>query len=212
MANKTRSPETIDFEKKRMSKAALEIIVKDGYNGLSMRKLSKKLNISPTTIYNYFKNQDEIYIYVLNYGFELLLSELEKAYNSYHDPVEKLKAACKSTLSFAKRERELSFIMFILDTPKYYDFADSNYEPLMRIELYNALKCRDVYFRIISEIATESPSFKNEAVPFRTLSTIHQLIGLVTIYNNNIIKYISDNVDEDVERLLEEIYRPFEVL
>ena len=45
----------INFQKQQMSRAAQEIIVKEGYGGLSIRKLSSRLNISQSTIYNYFK-------------------------------------------------------------------------------------------------------------------------------------------------------------
>lgn len=212
MANKPRSPEVIDFEKRRMSLAALEIIVKDGYDNLSIRKLSKKLNISPSTLYNYFKNREEIYIYVLNTGFEMLYEEFKKAYDSHRDPVEKLKSVCRTFFSFAVRERDLMFIMLILDTPKYYDYLESEYEPFMRIELSNALKCRDVITQIMIDMTEEYPLFPKEDAPHCMTSIIHKLVGLITIYHNNVIKYISDDIDASVEKLLSEIWHPFEII
>jgi AcrR family transcriptional regulator len=195
-----------------MIKAALEIIVKDGYNNLSIRKLSKKLKVSPSTIYNYFKNRDEIYIYVLNSGFEMLFEELKNAYGSHTNPVDKLNALCKTFFSFSIRERDLTFIMLILDTPKYYDYIETDYEPFMRIELSNALKCRDILAQTITEIAEAYPSFPREDIPYRTLSIIHQLIGLVTMYNNNIIKYLIDDIEGGIEKLLNDIVHPFEII
>lgn len=212
MANKTRSSEVIDFEKRRMSMAALEIIVKDGYNNLSIRKLSKKLNISPSTIYNYFKNSDEIYIYVLNKGFEMLFNELQKAYDSHPDPVEKLKSLCRSFFSFSIRERNLVLIMLVLDVPKYYDYLETDYEPLMRIELANALKCRDIIALIMNDMAEEYPSFHKEDIARCALIIINQLIGLITIYNNKVMQYATDDIEAGVELLLEEVTRPFELI
>lgn len=212
MANKARSHEVIDFEKRRMSMVALEIIVKDGYHNLSIRKLSKKLNVSPSTIYNYFKNSEEIYIYVLNTGFEMLFNELQKAYDSQPDPVEKLKSLCRTFFSFAVRERNLALIMLILDVPKYYDYLDTEYEPYMRIELANALKCRDVVARIMNDMVEEYPSFSKEDIPRCTLIIINQLIGIITIYNNKIMKYITEDIEGGVELLLEEISHPFELI
>jgi AcrR family transcriptional regulator len=195
-----------------MIKAALEIIVKDGYNNLSIRKLSKKLKVSPSTIYNYFKNRDEIYIYVLNGGFEMLFEELKKAYDSQTNPVDKLNALCKTFFSFSIRERDLAYIMLILDTPKYYDYVETDYEPFMRIELTNALKCRDILALTITEIAEAYPSFPREDIPYRTLSIIHQLIGLITINNNKVIKYITDDIAGGIEKLLNDIVHPFEII
>jgi AcrR family transcriptional regulator len=212
MANKARSPEVIDFEKRRMSTVALDIIVKDGYHNLSIRKLSKKLNVSPSTIYNYFKNSEEIYIYVLNTGFEMLFNKLQKAYDSHSDPVEKLKSLCKAFFSFAVRERNLALIMLILDVPKYYDYVNTEYEPFMRIELANALKCRDMIVCVMNDMAEEYPSFPKEDIPRCALIIINQLIGLITIYNNQVMKYITDDIEDGVEILLEEISHPFELI
>jgi len=212
MANKARSPEVIEFEKQRMSMVALEMIVKDGYNNLSMRKLSRMLKVSPNTIYNYFKNREEIYIYVLNKGFEMLLSEFQKAYDSHPDPVEKLKSVCRSVFSFTVRERNLALIMFVLDVPKYYDFVNTDYEPFMNIELANALKCRDLIVRVMNDMAEKYPSFPKEDIQRCSMIIITQLVGLITIYNNKVIEYITDDIEGGIELLLREVSRPFEII
>ncbi len=50
---------------------AIEMIVKEGFDGLSMQKLAKEANISASTIYIYFKNREDL----LN---QLFLSVREK--------------------------------------------------------------------------------------------------------------------------------------
>lgn len=39
---------------------AIELIVNEGFDGLSMQKLAKKVNISASTIYIYFKNREDL--------------------------------------------------------------------------------------------------------------------------------------------------------
>jgi AcrR family transcriptional regulator len=211
MANKARSQEVINFQKQLMSKAALEIIVKDGYNSLSIRKLSKSLQVSPTTIYNYFKNRDEIYIYVLNRGFEMLFDEFQNTRDSRTKPIDKLEALCRTFLSFSIRERDLTFIMFILDTPKYYDYVKTDYEADMRVELKNALKCRDIIVQTITEIADANPRIPKDDILYHTFSIITRMIGLATIHNNSLIKYITSDMDGETEKLLNEIIGPFRI-
>jgi TetR/AcrR family transcriptional repressor of multidrug resistance operon len=41
---------------------AIEMIVKEGFDGLSMQKLAKAANISPATIYIYFKDREDLII------------------------------------------------------------------------------------------------------------------------------------------------------
>ena len=39
---------------------ALEMIVKEGFDGLSMQKLAKAAGVSPATIYIYFKDREDL--------------------------------------------------------------------------------------------------------------------------------------------------------
>ena len=50
---------------------ALEMAVKEGFDGLSMQKLAKAAGVSPATIYIYFKDRDDLIL-------QLWLEEVEK--------------------------------------------------------------------------------------------------------------------------------------
>jgi hypothetical protein len=56
------------------------------------------------------------------------------------------------------------------------------------------------------------PSFPKEDIPRCAMIIINQLIGIITIYNNNVMKYITDDIEAGAELLLEEIFRPFVLL
>lgn len=54
---------TRDINKERaLRDHALRMIVKDGFDGLSMHKLAKAAGVSPATIYIYFKDRDDLII------------------------------------------------------------------------------------------------------------------------------------------------------
>lgn len=50
---------------------ALEMIVKTGFDGLSMHKLAREAGVSPATIYIYFKDREDLIL-------QLCISEVEK--------------------------------------------------------------------------------------------------------------------------------------
>lgn len=56
---------------------ALRMIVEDGFKGMSMQKLAKAANVSPATIYIYYKDRqdllDNIYLYIFNQSNEAAL-------------------------------------------------------------------------------------------------------------------------------------------
>jgi len=41
--------------------AARELFVKDGFDGISMRRVAEKVEYSPTTIYLHFANKEELF-------------------------------------------------------------------------------------------------------------------------------------------------------
>lgn len=60
---------------------ALEMIVKEGFDGLSMQKLAKAANVSPATIYLYYKHREDLlnqlYIYTDELFAEVTLKDFD---------------------------------------------------------------------------------------------------------------------------------------
>jgi AcrR family transcriptional regulator len=67
-----RSPKEIEAVREDILEHALDMIVRGGFNRFSMRKLAARLGIAAKTIYNYYRNQDELYLCILTKGFEQL--------------------------------------------------------------------------------------------------------------------------------------------
>ncbi len=210
MANKPRRPETIDAEKRRMSEVALKMISVGGLKSLSMRKLAQQLKISPSTIYNYFRNRDELYLYVLNRGFELLYEEFRRAYDSQDEPVARLRAMATAFLRFGKREPNYIGIMFTMDVPKYRDYIGTKHERTASYELSTALRVLDFLILVLYEIAEVNPAIARDDVPYHAFKISNELIGLVSIINSNLISYLIDDIDTQVNRVLDDAMRPFE--
>ncbi|MDI1235835.1 MAG: TetR/AcrR family transcriptional regulator [bacterium] len=56
-----------DEHKERLIRdKAMEMIVKEGFDGMSMQKLAKAANVSPATIYIYFKNREDLLNHLYN--------------------------------------------------------------------------------------------------------------------------------------------------
>jgi AcrR family transcriptional regulator len=49
-----------DIKETNIRKVAIKMIVEKGFDGLSMQKLAKAAQISPSTIYVYFKNREDL--------------------------------------------------------------------------------------------------------------------------------------------------------
>lgn len=87
--------------------SALEIVIKEGNDVLTARKLAKKIGYTPGTIYVYYKNFDEL---ILQINF----STLEKMYSLINEKLKKIssaknqiKAIAEIYLDFSIKEKNL---------------------------------------------------------------------------------------------------------
>jgi AcrR family transcriptional regulator len=97
--------------RERILKAAMALFAKKGYEHVSMRRIAKKIEYCPATIYRYFKNKEDIMLQLCYQGFEKLLArqvELDKV----ADPLERLRIGSRYYTAFAVDHPDLYELMF----------------------------------------------------------------------------------------------------
>lgn len=99
--------------------AATQIVTEEGYEKLSIRKIATKIEYSPTTIYNYFKNKDEILMSI--------------AYDIYREVVENVKQVIKDNQQASPREK------FVLTSRCYISIMLENPEKFRAVMLTSGL-------------------------------------------------------------------------
>jgi len=80
--------------------AARELFAKEGYESVSMRRVAEKIEYSPTTIYLYFRDKEELVMAICEDMFQLLTKKLERALAGQSDPVVRIKAGLKAYVEF----------------------------------------------------------------------------------------------------------------
>jgi len=143
------SKEEIENTRGRILDTALSIIIEEGFNNLSVRKIASRLGVTATTIYNYYTNKDEINLMIRIRGFEKLYDLLTKHAVSFNDIEDKLKAMVRAYIEFGLTNPSYYDIMFNLHTPKYLDYIGTDIEPLAHTEKQNALKCLSLFIEPI---------------------------------------------------------------
>lgn len=86
--------------------AARELFLEEGFHQVSMRKLAKKIGYSPTTIYLYFRNKDEIFQHLSDEVLESYCQALKNIRNDTDSPVERLVIASETLLDKARSNPE----------------------------------------------------------------------------------------------------------
>jgi AcrR family transcriptional regulator len=100
----------------KILQSARDLFIEKGYHETSIRNIAERIEYSPTTIYLYFKDKDDIFYALHQEGFALL-NQYFKALANVDDPFERLKAICKAYVKFALENREFYDLMFINRAP-----------------------------------------------------------------------------------------------
>ena len=190
MPKKARSQEEVEAVKQEILEEALALISECGFDGFSMRKLGSRLNIAAKTIYNYYSSKDEIYIYVLNRGFELLVADLIEAEKAHSDPYGKLKAITNAFVEFGTKQSNYYDIMFTLHIPKYNDYIGTPLEPLFSKELKTAMQVMTIFTNAITEVARVSGCIPLGEARSYCVLLVTSLHGMVAFYNNAMLIYL----------------------
>ncbi|MCB1484920.1 MAG: TetR/AcrR family transcriptional regulator [Hyphomicrobiaceae bacterium] len=86
--------------------SAREIVQKSGTNALSARAIAKNIGYSPGTLYNVFKNLDELQMTIQGSLLEEALSELRSLPERMPSDA-RLRALCDGYIDFALRNKQL---------------------------------------------------------------------------------------------------------
>ena len=116
MTISTRKERQKEELKGKILQAARELFMQKGFEDTSIRNIAEKIEYSPTTIYLYFKDKDDIFCELHREGF-ILLNQYFRPLAHVSDPFERLKAINKAYISFALENGEIYDLMFIIRSP-----------------------------------------------------------------------------------------------
>ncbi|WP_177177324.1 TetR/AcrR family transcriptional regulator [Bacillus sp. MUM 116] len=95
--------------------AAVQLFLTEGYENVSMRKIAQKIDYSPTAIYKYFANKEEILLQLLMHGYAIFLNSLKSgvAKSGAKEADEKLKASLHAYINFGLSHPDYYRLIFI---------------------------------------------------------------------------------------------------
>jgi len=101
--------------------AARAIVVREGFDAVSMRKIAGALDYSPASLYLHFASRDAIACALCVEGHAQLLESLH-AHDGVAEPVERLKAMAHAYVTFGQTHPQVYRLIF-MQNPAYTDAA-----------------------------------------------------------------------------------------
>jgi AcrR family transcriptional regulator len=116
MGLKERKQRDKEEMKRLILKCARELFLDEGFDKVTIRRIADKMEYSPTTIYLYFSDKDEILFALHKEGFELLYKQQLSLFK-LTDPLEKLRNHAMVYVNFARQNPEFYTLMFLQEGP-----------------------------------------------------------------------------------------------
>lgn len=198
-------PEQVEETRTRILDTALAIIIEDGFNNLSIRKIASRLGVTATTIYNYYANKDELNLMIRIRGFETLYNILLERAAGHDDIEERTKAMINGYVEFGLSYPSYYDIMFNLHTPKYLDYVGTDMEQLAWHEKQTALKCLHLFVEPLSRYLPGKSKEKDRALLYHFTRFWSDLHGLVTLHNSRLFHEVMDDTDAFIRQRIEDL-------
>jgi AcrR family transcriptional regulator len=189
----------INNTKEKILDVALKLIIEEGFNKLSMRKIASRLGITAANIYNYYSSKDEINLMIRVRGFEMLFSLLSKEYRKKTALQNRIKALVWAYVNFGITYPGYYDLMFNLHTPKYIDYMGTVLEPVAAFEKATAMKNFHLIAGIIKELigARDNHEALIRDINIQLWSDLH---GIISLFNSHVLAEVDENSKEALQR------------
>lgn len=201
-----RSASEVEKIREEILSGALAIIVREGFDAFTMRKLAGRIGMTAPNIYNYFENKDEIYLHLVIRGFGMLLDALRKAFDDGSSARERARDMVAAYLRFGMENAAYYEVMFSRPAPKYTDYLGTPLERLSAVEYRTSMEIARLARKVIPEAFGMSGHDEDE-LTMRVIQVWSVLHGMVSLYNSKIVGYVAgDKTDFIYDQLIDELF------
>lgn len=178
-----------DEVKMDILRAAWDMVKKDGWQALSIRKIAEAIEYSVPVIYDHFENKEAILLEFGKLGFQKLNTRIETARNEHSDPADQIKAMADAYWDFALNNIEKYQLMYGIG------MACCDMETAMPEQE----KLKEIITGVIEAMAQKSKRTDiNPCLKYHTFwSVMHGLISIKIIGNSAVDAQLNKIVLDD---------------
>jgi len=200
---RARKEKEVEQVRQTILEGALEIIVNEGFDSLTMRRLGQRLGMIAPNIYNYFSGKDALYIPLVIKGFEMLHGDLTAAFRSSEDSIARAEAMIRAYIRFGMNKPRYYDIMFTRPTPKYNDYIGTPHEKLSEIEYRISMEIADLVLQVTEAVLGQSDDI--EMTRMRVIQMWSLLHGMVTLHNSQVVSYVVEDAEAVYDIIVSEL-------
>lgn len=188
--------------RKHILDAAGQLFREEGYDKTTMRKIAKRIEYNPATIYSYFKNKEEIFFELQRRAFHLFYDSLRHV-GEIEDPGKRLTSMGRAYLKFA------------IEHPDDYDLMFIMRQPMQALKEHEKWKLGEQNFELLHQTVKECieagklPPEDSEVMATMIWAAVHGLASLqirdrfkMKPFNNEDLDFVLYNAFYIFDRIL----------
>ncbi len=201
MPKQSRSLKEIEEVKEKILDKALNILVEDGFENLSMHRLGARLKMTAANLYNYYGGKDELLIAIHKKTFGMLYDMIYQAVSEARNPLEKINKLVMCYVRFGLSYPAFYDIMFNRRVMQFSDYVGTDVEAISYDEYQSSLKSLLLAFGIVEEYLMSLPNYADVDVKYLTIRTLAELHGVISLHNSHILQEMIDTPEDMIEKI-----------
>ena len=182
--------------KRTILDTACQIILKDGFKGLSVRKITKNIGYSPSIIYHYFKNKEDIINQLNEEGFQKIIDCIKSTERNEEYPQKELEEALRKYIKTALENPKFYLAVMLSDNKEILKSTSVLYEGVSKNNIAFKMLCGNLRRGIEKKIYRDTHVEQTAQVLWTSL------FGFI-------VRLITEGVEEKRADLLTEEYLKF---
>lgn len=179
--------------------ASRKILLANGQDGLSIRKIADEVEYSPATIYLYFADKDAILHELMEMGFGVMNEYMMDSY-AEKDPIKRIHTIGHAYIRFGLENKDWYELMFNSDKPmKHIEKCCEDWDQGMAMFAFLTQTCKEALNQL------EIQDVESDILALHLWSSVH---GLVNLYLTERLEIVQrNNSSELVTKTLDAIIK-----
>jgi len=207
MSKITRSSSEVDAVREQILSRAFEILIKNGFENLSMSKIGSKMKMTAANLYNYYANKDELLIAIHKKAYAMLYKKIHSAVSKADTPLKRYKNMIYAFVEFGTNNVNLYDVMFNRPVRQHSDYIGTPQEALSSDEFRSSLKVLFLAVKITREYRETRPNLNKVETKLLTIQIISTIHGIISLHNSGMLFQIIDDPDVAFKKVIDNAIR-----
>ena len=191
----TRSSNEIDAVREKILMRAFEILIKNGFESLSMAKIGSKMKMTAANLYNYYANKDELLIAIHKKAYTMLYKKIHSAVSMADTPLERYKNMVYAFVEFGTNNVNIYDVMFNRRVRQHSDYIGTPQEALSYDEFRSSLKVLFLAVKITREYRETRSDLNKVETKLLAIQSFSAMHGIISLHNSGMLFQIADDPD-----------------